>query len=406
MVIIALLFVPWQLSKGNLYNSSLIIIASITLLILTICWANQGVRDEILLAFPALITFAVITDTTKILNKLAVFIVINILLMGWFHSIGIVNHASIGNGVIEAILVSVIFVTVYLSIRLLGTDLTKANKDLTSHQSTLEENIVIRTKELSNTVEALKNAQSELIEAEKMISLGKLVAGVAHEINTPIGVSVTAASIIKDSTEEINLQLQKNEITKSALISCMNRIGGSSEILSTNLQRASELIADFKETAVAKSDEQKTELNLPSYIQQVINSLRPDDVDQHIKVSVEQGIDYQVFQDEAAISRIITNLYNNSVRHGFEAREFGEITIEFEDHNEFVKVIFSDNGRGISEEVLPNIFEPFFTTKRGKGGTGLGMHLVYNLVTQCLDGSIVCQSDGITGTRFEIMIRK
>ncbi|MFT7184745.1 MAG: signal transduction histidine kinase/flagellar basal body-associated protein FliL [Pseudohongiellaceae bacterium] len=278
-----------------------------------------------------------------------------------------------------------------------AASLEASNIELKRYQSTLEEMVEQRTS-------TLKSAQNQLIESEKMASLGALVAGVAHEINTPVGVGVTAASFLKDETDTINKKYSSNLMTKENFEEYLSCCLQTTDIIFSNLQRATELVKSFKQVAVDKTVEEHRLFSVISYIEEVLLTLHPRLKKTHhsIEVTGERGIEIDSYP--GSFSQIVTNLIMNSVIHAFEEGVAGCITLHIEREDEQVILTYTDNGIGIDQENLAKIFDPFFTTKRGLGGTGLGMHIVYNLVTQQFKGRIKCESHLQEGVKFTITI--
>jgi signal transduction histidine kinase len=393
----------YLVKKGQLDHSSNLVTLSITLLILTLCVFNQGIRDEALLVFPALISFAVLTGTDKFLWTIYALIACSVMLMGLVNELDIYKHIVIGAGIESAVTIVIILSVVTYSIKLLGTDLTSANKKLLEYQEELEQKVANRTHQLQDSINSLTEAKTELVEAEKMASLGRLVAGVAHEINTPLGIAITASSLIQDSTTELKSTLDNNTVTKSGLSAYVHEIDQSIDMVQGNLKRAAILISDFKQAAVIQTDERVKTFNLFEILQTIVAHNKT----LHHKVTADVFGDKAIFitQDPDAITRIVTNLYSNSCIHGFSEQDEGHINIGISQVGELITIIYSDNGKGIKKENIEHIFEPFFTTKRGQGGTGLGMHIVYNLVTQSLKGQIQYNPEYCVGACFEITFK-
>ncbi len=291
------------------------------------------------------------------------------------------------------------------------TEQKKAERSLNRLNIELEDRVKRRTEELENSnqilyksMEKLKQTQEQLIESEKMAALGSLVAGVAHEINTPIGIGVTAGSFLKSKTEEINSAYIKGELTREGLEKYLLKSISSSELILKNLKRAAELIRSFKKVAVDQTNEQKRRFNLLEYVNDVLTSMRTYLKKSGHKIKLKISPDIELDSFPGIFVQILTNFITNSLNHGFSDRFNGEIIIEaVREENELV-LIYSDNGNGMTEDVLKRIFEPFFTTKRSAGGTGLGMHIVYNLVNRNLKGTIKCDSKPGSGTTFIIRI--
>jgi two-component system, NtrC family, sensor kinase len=256
-------------------------------------------------------------------------------------------------------------------------------------------------KELEHTLRRLQEAQAQLVQNEKLASLGALVAGVAHEINTPIGVGVTAASTLQANTANLRTQYRDGALKRSDLDRFVTLAEECAQIILKNLQRAAELIQSFKQVAVDQSSGERRRFSLKAYLEEVLLSLRPKlkKTSHHVEVECPEGIVLDSYP--GAIAQIVTNLVSNSLLHGFEGRDEGRITIRVTEERDWVTLRFRDDGRGIPREHLSRIYDPFFTTKRSTGGSGLGLHIVYNLVAQRLGGTIEATSEG-QGTEFVI----
>ncbi len=240
--------------------------------------------------------------------------------------------------------------------------------------------------------EELKLQDEALIKSEKMASLGRLVAGISHELNTPIGVSVTAASFLQDQTNVFVAAYLTGKVSKRDMDTFIDCITQSSDIILNNLNRASEQISNFKLVAVDVSSEVIRAINLHDYIATIIKSLQPETKKGNHEICIEGDKGLVIETYPGSISQIITNFIMNSVIHAYECAQKGNIVIQFFHAEDEIKLIYRDDGKGMDEEKVNMIFEPFYTTKLGDGGSGLGMHIVHNLVTQSLKGKITCVS--------------
>ncbi|MDQ7835892.1 MAG: PAS domain S-box protein [Humidesulfovibrio sp.] len=275
----------------------------------------------------------------------------------------------------------------------------------------LEQRVLERTQqleeanqELKETLEQLNRTHRQLVESEKMASLGGLVAGVAHEINTPVGIGVTAASHLEDKTKAMLEAYHGGELKRSKLEEFLGMCDESTRMILSNLRRASDLIRSFKQVAVDRSTEERRSFNLCEYLDEVLLSLKP-----HLKktaVKVELSCDEKLVIDSypGAFSQILTNLVMNALTHAYDPGQAGIIRINIGHNEGRMLIVFSDDGKGIAPEHLDKIFEPFYTTKRGRGGTGLGLHILYNIVTQKLQGTVRCESNPGQGTTFTLDI--
>lgn len=284
--------------------------------------------------------------------------------------------------------------------RILSENILKANEELNSYKNDLEAKVIKRTNELQITLENLKKSQDQLVESEKMASLGQLVIGLAHEINTPIGVAVTAASYMSDETTELLNKSSSGKLTKKDLDYFINKATDTSNLILNNLARASRLIGSFKQISVNETIEKKITINMNQFINEILSTLQSKLEEMNIEVELMCSSEIIVRSYPFAISQIINNLIDNSVDHAFEGVEKRLISIEVTMENKAIKLTYKDSGVGIPEKDIKQIFDPFFTTNRGGGSIGLGLSIIYNIITQVLMGYIKCKSNG--GTVFEI----
>jgi ligand-binding sensor domain-containing protein/signal transduction histidine kinase len=258
--------------------------------------------------------------------------------------------------------------------------------------------------ELRQALDSLTLAQRQLVDAEKLASLGGMVAGIAHEINTPLGISVTAASHLHEESRRLSRLIAGGELTRSALQRFEEVARDSTGIVLRNLQRADRLIRSFKQVAVDQSSEERRVIDLGKSLDEIITTLGPSLKSSACRIAVHCPQLIIVETAPGALYQLVANLVMNSLMHGFEKGTEGEIRIDVQRDESTVRIDYRDNGRGMDEEVRRRIFEPFFTTRRGQGGSGLGMHIAYNLVTQALHGSIECISAPGEGVLFRIVL--
>jgi len=255
---------------------------------------------------------------------------------------------------------------------------------------------------LQEALDQLRETQDQLVQTEKMASLGGLVAGVAHEINTPIGVGVTAASTLKSRSEELRLAFEKEELTASGLHRYFEMVGQSTSILLSNLERAANLIQSFKQVAVDQTSPEVRQFKLAEYIHEILLSLRPKLKKTDIDVQLECDPELSIRSYPGVLSQVLTNLVMNALIHAYGPDDKGTIVIHVDPIEGGLRLLFRDDGAGIPADAVPHVFDPFFTTKRNAGGSGLGLHIVYNLVTQQLGGRIRVHSEVGSGTEFTI----
>ena len=249
----------------------------------------------------------------------------------------------------------------------------------------------------------LRQAQNDLIRAEKLGSLGQLVAGVAHEINTPLGIALTTATTVRDEARTFRAVVAEGTLTRSRLTHFVERVGEGANLLCANLSRAADLVHGFKQVAVDRASDEHRSFALDVWLDELLTSLQP--MLRHGGHASRRECPPGLIVDTnpGALAQVVTNLVANAVVHGFEQGRNGRITVRIEPIAEsFIRLEVSDDGRGIATADLSRIFDPFFTTARSRGSTGLGMHIVHNLVTVKLNGRIAVQSDLNQGTRVNV----
>jgi signal transduction histidine kinase len=257
-----------------------------------------------------------------------------------------------------------------------------------------------------NALHELNAAQQNLIDAERLAALGGLVAGVAHEVNNPIGISLTVASSFARRTEAFEAELKSgNGLRRSQLDEFVKTCRDAAQQLVGNLHRAGELIQSFKQVAVDRSHAERRSFNLSEATDQIIASLRPALKKAAIALSLEIPENLVIDGYPGSYGQILTNLFLNAANHGFPDGRSGTITITARPRgNDDVEINFADDGVGMTPDVQRQAFDPFFTTRRNEGGTGLGLHIVYNLVTQQLGGRMMLDSRPGQGTTFRIIM--
>jgi len=269
--------------------------------------------------------------------------------------------------------------------------------------SVVNQELQRRREEAETALAQLREAQDSLIQAEKLASLGALVAGVAHEINTPVGIALSAASHLSDATGEVNRLFTDGKIKKSDFQDYIATAVEAAKLILGNCDRAAELIQGFKQVAVDQTSAERRRFRLGAYIHEVLLSLTPKLRLAQVEAVVDCPDDLVLDSYPGALSQILTNLVMNALIHAFENRQEGVITIKANTPEPgIVAIKISDNGCGIPTDIVAKIFDPFFTTKRGSGGNGLGLHIVYNIVAGTLKGQIAVESVLGQGSCFSI----
>ncbi len=282
----------------------------------------------------------------------------------------------------------------------------------------LEDHVATRTRELQaerrgleganaqlkGAMDELRRTQSELIESEKMASLGRLVAGVAHEMNTPLGVGMTAITFVRGQIADMKSALDRHESSEHEQIEALIApLDSAATMAENNLARAANMVKNFKQVAVDQSNSTIRTVVLRDYLVGILQALHPALKKTGLEALVECDPRIEVTSRPDAIYQVISNLVMNSVVHGYSEGRIGSIRIGADLDGALVRLRYADDGVGMEAAVAQHIFEPFFTTKRELGGTGLGLHIVYNLVTQALGGRISCTTAPGKGVHFDVV---
>ncbi|MGB3368206.1 MAG: ATP-binding protein [Acidaminobacteraceae bacterium] len=282
------------------------------------------------------------------------------------------------------------------------------NEHLESSMRQLEEQkseLITTNKRLGDTLDTVKRTQKQLIDTEKIASLGYLVSGISHEINTPLGNSITIVSFLELELKSI-IEKQENEsLKKSDFNNFLNVFDESISFLARNLSKAKYLINNFKELAVEKTLDKKTSHNLKSLIEDIITSFELSQSEKLINVEIKCNSALIVEIDSYKLTQILYNLISNSIVHGFEGRSKGFIKIEAEKKYDRLIIRYLDDGVGIGLDHIDDIFTPFFSTKFGESSSGLGLNVVYNIVKSSFAGTIECESQKNMGTSFTLNLK-
>lgn len=288
--------------------------------------------------------------------------------------------------------------------------LESAENALLALNSELEVNIHDRTakleqsnQQLQQSLDNLTLAQGQLVQSEKMASLGQLVAGVAHEVNTPLGICVTSITALKEKIDSVEEALDSEELTKSFLSETLNLMGEYEQIIERSLHKSVALIRSFKSVAVEQHTDPEMKINLHQHVYDVVNTVKTLFKHKKYHINIEVDKDFSFVTYPSAWNQILTNFLMNSHIHGFEGRRDGEISIVFTHSEGYLTLLYCDNGKGIPEDFKKRIFDPFVTTRRGQGGSGLGLNIVFNLVSAKLSGIITLVEAG-QGACFQVKV--
>jgi len=271
-------------------------------------------------------------------------------------------------------------------------EVIRLNHELKKRIQDRTEELIKTGRALEESMEAVKQTEEKLILSEKMAYLGNIVASMAHEINTPLGIGITAVSNQEEHTSKIIDLFHVGKISKNELEQYFSVIAETTGILNSNLKRAAELMKSMKIIAVDQCSEIRRKINLKDYFNEIFLSLRPElkKTGHEVLLNCPANIMFKTYP--GAISQIFINLILNSLKHGFEYTQNGKIVINLRRKDKSVEITYQDNGKGMDREHLIRLFEPYFTTKQGKGGSGLGMQIVHNLVVEKMGGQISCDS--------------
>jgi C4-dicarboxylate-specific signal transduction histidine kinase len=281
------------------------------------------------------------------------------------------------------------------------TDRKRSELELEELVNTRTRQIADTNRELADSLGTLQRAQDELVRSEKLAALGSLVAGVAHELNTPIGNSLLAVSTLLDQTNAFSTAVESGGVKRSALTGYIGDVNNGSQIVLRNLHRAVDLVASFKQVAVDRATSQCREFQLDELVSEILLVLMPTFRKSGISVSHEIPAGIAMTSYPGPFGQVLINLVNNGLIHAFEGRQDGEIRINAQAlGTDSVAIVVRDNGVGIAPENMGKIYDPFFTTKLGRGGSGLGLNIVYNIVYGLLGGRIDVKSALGEGTSF------
>lgn len=263
--------------------------------------------------------------------------------------------------------------------------------------------MILLNDQLEASLENLKSTQNQLIQSEKFAALGELVAGVAHEINTPLGIGITLATYIEEQHIKLSKQFESGQLSKIQLAEYLDSLSESLPTMVASINRSAEIISSFKNVAGEQSSLELRQVNLHDFLNDVITNLKPKFKHSPHQIELICPNDIVLYQYPGAFSHILTNLVINSLTHGFDETMSGMIQVRVYTNDDFGYFIYTDNGKGIETSLLDKVFDPFYTTRRSEGNTGLGMHIIHNIVTQTLKGRIELESSPGNGVQFRII---
>lgn len=392
--------------QGHIYRASLALCSMLWLLVIIFAWLRPITLAELFLDFIMLIIMVSLFLNSRFVFGFTLVSIGAVSIVFFFQTYNLLPPPLFNSS--QPIEIWFRIISNFLIIALLLNENTNnLRKALSQSQeqavilSDQNKDLRITQQKLSQTLTNLQQTQTQLVETEKMAALGNLVAGVAHEINTPVGIGVSMASMLADETEKITQIIQTGRIKIGRLKNYIQIANETSTLILNNLQRAANLVQSFKQVAVDQSSQQQRIFALKRYLQEILQSLHHELKQFNYQVTIEGDDRLQIYSYPGDFAQIVTNLVLNSCRHAYQPEDAPHITIGYHltDQNRLI-FIYQDDGRGIPSDILPHIFDPFFTTARQNGGTGLGLHIIYNLITQKLKGTIKCESNVGEGVKF------
>lgn len=283
------------------------------------------------------------------------------------------------------------------------TERKKAENELSKLNEALEDRIAQRTIELQTSLDNLKKTQKQLVESEKMASLGGLVAGVAHEVNTPLGVGITGVSHFMEKVEQMQKSYKQESLTREDFEQFIGSVNEFGKVIMTQLSRAASLIQSFKQIAVEQGNDERFMFTFRPHIEKIARIYRKQLAEKQVTVEIFCDDQLTYYGYPVAFDQIIESLISNSLYHAFEMQDGGKIIITIKQNSDGIQIVYSDDGKGVSDNKRNKIFDPFYTTQRGQGRIGLGLHIVYNLVCHKFQGSVQCDPLQTGGLQFTIL---
>lgn len=328
-------------------------------------------------------------------------------------SVGNYDFKPIKSKYVEIETLSQSFKILIDNIRIRENDIETQNQRILSLNESLERQVKDRTYQLENTnnelsdaYKNLKEAQNLIVQNEKLGALGQMISGMAHEMNTPIGNAYTASTFIRGISKDLSVKVHSNTVKRVEFLEIVDEIENGSDIIYRNLQIASDLIANFKQISADHQTMECRQFNLYEILKNIVVTFGIDLRNANVKIEFLCDEDLVMFSYPGAVVHVVSNLIRNALVHGFEGIGEGHIRIEVFEFSDTISVMIQDDGVGMSEQVQSQIYDPFFTTKRAKGGTGLGLNIVHNMITNVLQGSITCNSTPGKGTQFNVRFPK
>ncbi len=394
----------YLLRKGQVFLAYRMLVWGGWLTVTVFVCFTDGLYSASLPAYPVLALSASMVLGRRIARRVGVATVVFAAALALAHNQGYYQISVGSNPWVSA---AVVVVTVLLSLMIGAAAMRALERQhgrLIALSEGLEARVQERTQELAQSNADLQQTVVQLAQAEKLAALGSLVAGVSHELNTPIGNALLVASTMKEEAQVFAEQSQ-GKMTRSALDKFVSSTNHGADMLNRNLERAVELISNFKQLAIDQSSDQRREFTLLSVAEEVNVVMRPKLKSLPFTLGIDVPGSVVMDSYPGPLSRIFINFINNSIMHGFGWRKSGHMQLSAQClEGDMVEITFADDGRGMPPDEAKRVFDPFFTTKLGQGGNGLGLHIVYNTVTGLLGGTIEVHSVPGEGSRFRLVL--
>lgn len=405
-IFLLLFMVAWLLLKRCLRQAFLILIWGLVAVCLYASSSTSGMQTPILLMLPLICMLGGWLLGVRQILLLLVFACTGVAFIAWQQTLGHIPAAFRSPGHWAVVLIAASSTGAFLGIALTRSAhehyrnaLTLADK-LAVVNAHLEVKVEQRTAELSKALEDMQRMQDDLIQSEKLASLGSMVAGISHELNTPIGNAVTVASALMENVQRLDTDFQTGTIKRSALASGLGGLKEGIELIDRSVNRAAALVASFKQVAIDQTSERRRIFDLHDVVEDLVSSLRRGL--KHQPWVLENGIPVGIVCDgfPGPLRQVLSNLIHNAVLHAFDGRDQGRVCVDAKLDAGWVELSVTDDGIGMNTTTLVRIFDPFFTTKLGRGGSGLGLSISNRIAATILAGELRAVSSPGAGSRF------
>ena len=415
------LFCLWLIRRQRAYHATTLFILTLTVMACSLVYQAEGLHDEAIAIFPGIMLLTCMFGTRRqfylLLAGLIAFLTFIVVAhdAGW-HRIPLqveTTYSALAN--VTVILIGSGFFALVLATDLRNalTELNGSKRQLLELNEQLEDRVRQRTEQvesanqaLQESMEKLEQAMKELVHAEKLASLGSMVAGISHELNTPIGNTLLAASSMERMFDKVAEQIKTGSMKRSVLEEFIQEGQEMASLITRSTKRSADMVVSFKQVAVDQTSEQRRNFDLRAVIEDNLSAMVPILKKTQVKVSnlVPEGIACNSYP--GPMGQIFTNIIQNALLHGFGESGTGNLTIQVINNKNEVIVSVQDDGLGMSQNVMSHIFDPFFTTKLGRGGSGLGLSISHRIATSVLGGNLTVESVLGKGSTFYITLPK